>query len=160
MTLEQALRSNETDLANYLLNDPQGRKVVSFLSALVRDFAALSARRTRSTERVSRTVNQIVDAIRVQGMPASGAATFKDIHVASTVRDAVTVLDESLPGQDIAIHVNCDAAPKMIRVQRDRLTQMLVNLIRNAIEAVDKLRFVVGLRARHGLAHSELFKLR
>ena len=48
------------------------------------------------------------------------------------------VLQESLGQRGIAVEVDCSHAPREIVVQESRFQQMLVNLIKNAMEATDE----------------------
>ena len=64
--LGEALRTHEDDLANYLRDDPQGRKVVPFIAALAEDFAALGERLTKAQARAARNAEYIVEVIRKQ----------------------------------------------------------------------------------------------
>ena len=46
---------------------------------------------------------------------------------------------DSIDKRGIQVHVNCENAPQEIRVQESQFHQMLVNLVKNSIEAIDEL---------------------
>ncbi len=52
--------------------------------------------------------------------------------------DAVNVLQEMLTQRGIRIEVDCGRGPDRIRIHESRFHQMLVNLVRNAMEALDE----------------------
>jgi len=54
------------------------------------------------------------------------------------VIDAVKVLQESLARRAIELQIDCGSKPVTVRIQESRFHQMLVNLVKNAIEAIDE----------------------
>ena len=138
--LADAMQRHEKDLADYLATDPQGKQVLPFTSALARDFRAESDDLLATVERVENRVGHIVDIIRTQRSFAGGTILRKDLEPKQAIMDAVNVLGESLARRRIEVTVDCDRAPEWIRVEESRFNQMLVNLIRNSIEAIDERR--------------------
>ena len=59
--------------------------------------------------------------------------------------DSVKVLAESLSSRNIEVAVDTDKAPAELWIQESRLHQMLVNLVKNAIEAIDEHAASSGL---------------
>ena len=55
------------------------------------------------------------------------------------IQAAARVLRDSLDKRGITLQVDCRHAPPEIRVQESRFHQMMVNLIKNAMEAIDEL---------------------
>ena len=58
---------------------------------------------------------------------------------------AVRLLGESLSKRGYRVAVDCDDAPYEVRVHESRFHQMMVNLLKNAMESLDDLRAVGGL---------------
>ncbi len=145
--LTEALQAHQDDLANYLRDDPQGSKAVPFLAALVEDFNALNEQLSKARARVARNVDYIVEVIRSQQRTWYAKTALTDADPSDTLRDAVAVLDQSLSNRNIALKVDCQDAPERIRIDESRFKQMLVNLIKNAIEATDELRRTAGLES-------------
>ena len=57
----------------------------------------------------------------------------------------MAILQESLSSRGIRTHVDCGDAPEEIRIQETPFNQMLVNLLKNAMEAIDELEQSGGL---------------
>ena len=145
--LAAAIEAHRDDWIPYLKSDPQGQKVMPFILALAKDFDAQNAQLTRTVERVENRVAHIVDIIRTQRSLDSGAMVNKDINLHKTITDAVKLLQDSISNRRIRIEVDCGNAPKEVRTQESRFHQMLVNLIKNAMEAIDELEKSSGLKA-------------
>ena len=136
--LAQAVAAHGDDWIGYLQNDPQGRQVRPFITALAEQFGTQHDRMQRAVERVTGRVAHIVDIIRTQRSLGGPAPVFKDVDLRQTVIDAVKVLQESLTRRAIELQIDCGSQPVAVRIQESRFHQMLVNLVKNAIEAIDE----------------------
>ena len=143
--LAAALTEHRDDWIEYLRNDPQGRKVLPFIIELAAGFATRKSELIRTVGRVRDRANRIADIVRTQ--KALGTATMdrKDVDLHETLASAVRVLRESLSKRGIRTGIDCEGAPHEIRIRESQFHQMLVNLIKNAIEAIDDLAAAHGL---------------
>ena len=140
--LASALDEHKDDLASYLTSDPQGRQVLPFLVALERDFASAAEELTATLARVEASVEHIVDIIRTQRSHSSLQDMRKEAPLEHLVDDAINVVRDLLARRDMEVAIDCTRAPKRLYVEESRFSQMLVNLLRNAIEAIDERRQV------------------
>lgn len=138
--LAQALDEHSEDLAGYIEEHPQGKRVLHFLSALVKDFDYESESLLSTVDRVESRIGHIVDIIRTQRSSSDGGIVKKDSPLVETISEAVNLVQESLTRRDIVVTVDCDEAPQYVRVEESQFSQMIVNLVRNAIEAIDERR--------------------
>ena len=136
--LAQAVAAHGDDWIGYLQNDPQGRQVRPFITALAEQFGTRHERMQRAIERVAGRVAHIVDIIRTQRSLGGPAPVFKDVDLRQTVIDSVKVLQESLTRRAIKLQIDCGSQPVAVRIQESRFHQMLVNLVKNAVEAIDE----------------------
>ena len=146
--LAKAIEAHRDHWIPYLQTDPQGQKVMPFILALAKDFAAQNARLQQTIARVDDRVAHIVDIIRTQRSFENETMARKDINLEKAIFDAVKMLQDSLLKRGVQIRIDCKNAPKEIRIQESKYHQMLVNLIKNAIEAIDELAKSRGLEAR------------
>ena len=130
--------AHDRDWIRWLEHDEQGRQVRPFLLALVRDLAAEHETLLGTAGRVRERVRHIVDIIRTQESFTDSTVERKRIALPETINDAVKVVQESLGQRGVAIEVDCSRAPAEILVQESRFQQMLVNLLKNAMEATDE----------------------
>ena len=137
--LAAALKQHEDNLGDYITNDPQGQKVLPFLLTLSEDFKVADEKLRKTVGRIRNRTRHIVDIIRTQNSYNDTTGTSKDINVAAAISDAIKILQDSIDKRHIQIEVNCENAPEEIRIQESQFHQMLVNLTKNAIEAIDEL---------------------
>ena len=136
--LADLVAAHDRDWISWLQQDAQGRQMRPFLLALVRDLVGEQEKLLGTAARVRERVRHIVDIIRTQASFTDGTVERKLVDLPATIRDAVKVVEESLGQRGVAIEVDCTRAPHQILVQESRLQQMLVNLLKNAMEATDE----------------------
>ena len=148
--LAEAVEAHSDDWFAYLQHDPQGQQVRPFLVALANDFAKQNQRLIRTVERVRGRVGHIVDIIRTQRGVNNVNMARKDVDLRQAIASALRIL-QPLANKGIRAHVNCGNAPKEIYVQESQFHQMLVNLLKNAVEAIEALRQTGDSRACRAL---------
>ena len=62
----------------------------------------------------------------------------ENIDLQQTIWSTVKLQQETIDKRGIQVHIDCDNAPVEIRVQESQFHQMLVNLVKNSIEAIDE----------------------
>ena len=137
--LANAIESHQDDLSDYIKNDPQGQKVLPFILVLAADFNTVKEQWKSTVQRIKDRTGHIVDIIRTQDSYNTTGGTRKDINLTDTISSAVKILKDSIDRRRIQIEIDCDNAPEEIRIEESQFHQMLVNLIKNAVEAIDEL---------------------
>ena len=143
--LADMLKAHQEDWADYIRDDPKGQQVLPFMIALAADFANQNNKVVETLERVNERVTHITDIIRTQKSSNQSNMTWKNIELQQTISSAVKLQQESIDKRGIHVHVNCENVPQEIRVQESQFHQMLVNLVKNSIEAIDELARSGGL---------------
>ena len=143
--LADMVKAHQQDWVDYIKNDPKGKQVLPFLIALAADFTDQNKKVTETLGRVSERVTHINDIIRTQRSSNQSSMTWKNIDLQQTILSAVKLQQDSIDNRGIQVHVNCENAPQEIRVQESQFHQMLVNLVKNSIEAIDELTRSSGL---------------
>jgi len=138
-SLANAVNEHQEDFADYVREDPQGQKVAPFITALAAEFAKRDEELARIVCRVHERAEHIADIIRTEKTLSRRSVYRKDINLREAIEDAITVLQDSIKKRSIQVSVDCNGAPKEISTQESQFHQMLVNLIKNSIEAIDEL---------------------
>lgn len=143
--LADAIEGHQDDFGDYVTHHPQGQKVAPFIMGLADDFAIQEKKLTEIVGRVQDRAEHIADIVRMQRSLGKSSMYRKDINLRQAIDDAITVLSESIRKRDIEVHVECNNTPEEIRTQESQFHQMLVNLIKNSVEAIDELAASIGL---------------
>ena len=143
--LAAAVREHEDNWSDYIEKDPQGRKVLPFIIELSESFSKRNEELTKTVGRVRDRANHIADIVRTQKAFGSPTMTRKDIDLHDALSAAIRVLRDSLNKKGIHTDIDCENAPREICIQESQFHQMLVNLVKNSIEAIDDLIVGQGL---------------
>ena len=143
--LADAIEGHQDDFGDYVTNHPQGQKVAPFIIGLADDFMSQDKKLAETVSRVQDRAEHIADIVRMQKSLGKSSVYRKDINLRQAIDDAITVLAESIRKRDIEIHIDCKNTPEEIRTQESQFHQMLVNLIKNSVEAIDELAVSIGL---------------
>ena len=141
-----AVKAHQEDWVDYLEHDPQGQKVMPFITMLADGFAKQNVEMARTVARVRERANHIADIIRNQKALDSPHMSRKDIGLKQALSAAIKVLHDSLNRRSIKVEVHCHHTPREIRIQESQFHQMMVNLIKNSMEAIDELAAAGGLK--------------
>ena len=144
--LSKAVKAHSDDWNEYIRHDPQGQQVRPFLVALADDFVKQNQQLIHTVERVRSQTSHIVDIVRTQRGFDTKAMTCKDVNFRQAILGALRILQDSFARRGIRTHVSCGNAPEEIRIQEVQFNQMLINLLKNAMEAIDELRESGGLK--------------
>ena len=137
--LANALEAHRENLGEYITNHPQGQKVLPFVLALASDLIEADNDLKETIERVREKTSHIVDIVRTQESHGNTGDTRKDINLVKSLSSAIRVLHDSIEKRGIQIEIDCDDAIGEIRIQESQFHQMIVNLVKNSIEAIDDL---------------------
>ncbi len=165
--LAEAIKAHRNDWIDYIENDPQGQKVMPFIIALAENFARQNEEQMKTVSRVRDRANRIADIIRTQkALDSSNNMDRKDINLQDALSSPFRVLRESLNKRGIHTRIDCKNAPQEIRIQESQFHQMLINLVKNSIEAIDDLAVAqkldetpcIGIKAsiRDGFFHLQV----
>ncbi len=143
--LAAAVREHREDWLDYIANDPQGRKVMPFIVELAESSSRRNEELMKTVDRVRDRGSHIADIVRTQKALAGPGLARKDIDLHEALSGAVRVLRDSLDQRGIQVAIDCDGAPRRIRIQESQFHQMLVNLVKNSLEAIDDLAAAQGL---------------
>ena len=137
--LANVIEQHQDNFSDYVKNDPQGQKVLPFILTLASDFNLVKGQWEQTVERIRNRTGHIVDIIRTQNSYHGASTTRKDINLAVAISDAIKILQDSIEKRQIQTEIDCGDAPKEIRIQESQFHQMLVNVIKNSVEAIDEL---------------------
>ena len=90
----------------------------------------------KESERLTRLINQVLDLAKIE----SGNAEWRtsEIHMREVIEDAVTATSQLLKEKGIALEVTLADNVPVIIADRDRLMQVMLNLLSNAAKFCDR----------------------
>jgi signal transduction histidine kinase len=103
--------------------------------------AVIYGRLTRETQRLKRLIDDLQDLSKVEAghLPIHP----EPIDIYSLLTPLVAQFDEQLAGAAIVIRLDCESGLPLVRADRDRLQQVLINLLGNALRYTSKGEIIV-----------------
>jgi PAS domain S-box-containing protein len=131
------LREHAVDLGGYLSADPVGQKLPGFIGQLAAQLETEQAAILQELDQLGRNVEHIKDIVSVQQSYASAAGVSQTVAVVDLVEDCLRMNTGALTRHEVQLLREYEARPT-IRVDKHKVMQILVNLIRNAKYACDE----------------------
>jgi signal transduction histidine kinase len=123
-------------LADYLTKDANGQKLPGFLAKLGQHLVAENTQLLSEVDQLSRNIEHIKEVVAMQQSYAKVSGVFEDLPLDRLVEDAIAMNIGALERHGLALERRFSPAPP-VRVDRHRVLQILINLIRNAKYALD-----------------------
>jgi PAS domain S-box-containing protein len=130
------LNKNSSNLVDFLTNDPKGKIVPSYLSNLSERLADEQQDLLRELELLVKNIEHIKEIVAMQQNYARVSGIIESLSVRNLVEDALQMHTAALARHGILVVREYEEVP-VISVDKHKILQILVNLIRNAKYAMD-----------------------
>ncbi len=122
-------------LGEYLTTDPQGRKVLAYLSSLSEHLVKEQSDCLKDLQALERHVQHVRDIIHLQQDYSRTRGLTEPGHMVTVIEDALQLSSEQIVKYNIRIEKDYTPLPECW-VDRHKLLQILINLFSNACHAV------------------------
>jgi len=132
------LKEHSADLGNFLTNDPKGRQIPAYLTELGEHLVEEQDLILKEVAFVKKKIEHIKEIIAMQQNYAQFSGVKETVKVCDLVEDALQMNTDALARHDVDIIRDFDHSIPEINVEKHKVLQVLVNLIRNAKYACDE----------------------
>jgi PAS domain S-box-containing protein len=152
--LAALLEENRPALGGFFTAHPKGRVVLDYLPQLARTLEAERAAVLAELQAVGRNIEHIREIIARQQSFARVVGVLETVPLVEIVEQALAIQAATLAAHAVAVVREFSPVPAA-PIDRHRVTQILINLIRNAAEALRHAEPPEGRRIRVSLACTE-----
>jgi C4-dicarboxylate-specific signal transduction histidine kinase len=131
------LTSQNGDLTEYLTKDPNGQKLPRYLSKLGEFFVAENAELLEEVDQLGRNIEHIKEVVAMQQSYAKVSGVFENLPAHRLVEDAIAMNIGAFERHGVVVDRQFSPVP-LVRVDRHKVLQILINLLRNAKYALDE----------------------
>lgn len=135
-TLARLLDEHKDDLPDFLRNDPRGQKVPEYLARLAEHLANERDEILGELDALQGNVDQIKEMVAAQQSHARVTGLIENIPAPELVDLALRIDEPSLVRHGVAVRRDFKGCP-LVRVERQKVLQILGNLVKNAKDSVD-----------------------
>ena len=132
------VREHVADLAQFLTSDPRGRRLPAYLEQLAEHLASEQAGLLKEIRSLGRNIEHLKEIVSMQQSYAKVLGLAETVRVTDLVEDALRMNAGALVRHDVRLLREYDPELPHITVERHKVLQVLVNLIRNAKYACDE----------------------
>jgi signal transduction histidine kinase len=133
------LTTRNGDLGDYLTNDENGRKLPSYLTSLSEFLVAENRELLEEVDQLNRNIEHIKEVVAMQQSYAKVSGVIEDLPVETLVEDAIAMNMGAFERHGIVVQKRFSEVP-LVRVDRHKVLQIFINLIRNAKYALDDVQ--------------------
>jgi len=150
------IQEHKDNLAAFFTTDPKGREFPNFFARLAEHLTEEQAGLLKEVEQTRNHVEHIKDIVAMQQNYAKISGVVEKVTVVDLVEDALRMNGSALARHDVQVIRDFPAQTIEMNVERQKVLQVLVNLIRNAKYACDDAgrkdkRLTIQVRAADGL---------
>ena len=131
------LREHEADLGTFLGSDGKGKQVVGFLDTLAKHLATEQTATVEELKILQKNIEHIKDVVAMQQSYAKVSGVNETLSVVDLIEDTLQMNAESLAKHDVEVVRDFADVPD-VTVDKHKLLQILVNLVRNAKHSCDE----------------------
>jgi sensor domain CHASE-containing protein len=144
------LREQSPRAAEFFGTDPRGPKLVDYLVGLNEILQQEHGEYQSEVARLYDTVHHIRDVIAAQQSYTGQSEFRQEVDLAALVNEVLMLCQEQLVAHEIEVEVDLPPLPEL-QLNKSKMTQVLVNLVRNAIQAMhdqasDSRRLTISAR--------------
>ncbi|MCA9254446.1 MAG: hypothetical protein KDA33_02365 [Phycisphaerales bacterium] len=131
----ELIREHEHDLGRFITDDEKGRKLPGYLGKLADHLADEQNAMVEELQSLTRNIEHIKDIVTTQQSHAGAAGLVQSTRLSEVLDDAVTMSATSFERHGVTLARDYVELPE-IPIDKQKLLQILINLIRNAKHAL------------------------
>jgi signal transduction histidine kinase len=134
------LNAHADGLQHYVREDPRGKEVFVYLRTLIEALKEEEERRTQVLRKMDEAVSYISEILTLQqGYAASAHEPKGKVDLNLLVEDAIRMQAAALEKRKIVVRRELHPGLPKLFIEKNRLIQVIINLIKNSYEAVEEL---------------------
>ena len=155
----QTLRNHQGDLGDFLSNDPLGQRMLPYMSNLSHHLELEHDQLGKEVASLAQHVSHIKEIVAMQQTYARSSGCYEKVAPAELLEDVLGIVRSGLKRHGIAVQIDSEELPP-ITTDRHKVLQILMNLLRNAKDALtmsgDAHRQITIVMQRVGEKHIAL----
>jgi signal transduction histidine kinase len=127
----------EGNLENFLKNDPQGKEYFSIIKELLEHIETTNNESAKMLKSLSDKLFHISEILELQQRFVGELGTENMTNLEEIINSSVTIFEESFNKRGYKIETDISKAIPEVLVDASMLTQVIINFIKNAVEAME-----------------------
>ena len=133
--LARLLREHEANLGDFFLHHPSGQRILPYLEKVSQHLVQERNELCTELEGLVQHVAHVKDIVTMQQTYARTSGVLEKIAFHTLIEDALRITQAEMDRHDVLLHKDIEKVPIMT-TDRNKVLQILLNLLRNAKDAV------------------------
>ncbi len=129
------LREQAPHAAEFFGKDPNGAKLIDYLSNLNETLLRERVENQAEVKRMRDTIRHICDAIATQQIFAGRSNFLQEVNLEVLIEEILLMNEALIRSSEVQVVVDLPPLPEL-QLNKSKMTQILVNLVRNAIQSM------------------------
>jgi signal transduction histidine kinase len=129
------LEEHKSGLSDYLANDTRGQRVLPYMKNLSLHLEQERIMLGGEVASLVEHVGHIKEIVAMQQTYARSSGVFEKFALTDLLKDVLDIARQGMDRHHIAVHIESDELP-LVNTDRHKVLQILLNLMRNAMDAV------------------------
>ncbi len=133
------LTSHRQEIQHYVNHDERGKEVFAFIGGLMEALRTEGSDRVQALRRMDKSVGYISEILSLQQSYAARDKVPKErADLNAMIRDALQLQSGALEKRSISIRSDLDEQQPILVIEKNKLMQVLLNIIKNSYESIDQ----------------------
>ncbi|NQU65931.1 MAG: PAS domain S-box protein, partial [SAR324 cluster bacterium] len=136
----QDLKNNQVGLTAYVNETPRGQEVFAFMGTLIQSIQEQVKDNKKAIRKIFSAVSYMSEIISLQQSYAvAGSETRQLVDLNLLLEDSIRMQQSSLEKRRITLAKDLSKNLPLLKIDKNKLMQVMVNLIKNSYEAIDEM---------------------
>ncbi|MBF0379201.1 MAG: HAMP domain-containing histidine kinase [Desulfamplus sp.] len=133
------LIAHKANLTEYITDDVRGIDIINYMGVLIDNLANENRKNSDIIDRIATGVDYVAQILTLQRAYSPGKTEIREkININLLVKDALKMQEFSISKRDIILKTNLIPTIPYILMEKNKLMQVIVNLIKNSCDAIDE----------------------
>jgi signal transduction histidine kinase len=137
IALTDLLEEHSGNLPDFLSSDPKGQRVMPYLAKLTKCLGEEHQTMLREVESLTRHIDHIKEIVAAQQSYGAVSGLIETLSLQDLVEDAIRIVEPGISRHGIHLERGYQAVP-LVAVDKHQILQILLNLLRNAEDAINE----------------------
>jgi len=133
--LVSVLEDHRDELSDFLTSDPRGQRVLPYMGSLARHMEQERGQLGKEVASLAQHISHIKGIVAMQQTYARSSGVYEKIALTDLIEDALSITRLTMERHGVALSIASEDLPP-ITTDRHKVLQILLNLMRNAKDAV------------------------
>jgi PAS domain S-box-containing protein len=134
----ELLDANKTDLTAFFSNNGKGQMLPGYLTTLAQQIESEQQARIAEIEQLTKNIAHIKEIVAMQQAYAKVSGVMENFAPRTLLDEALRLASSELSRERVTVELDCPKTLPEVCVDRHKVMQILINLITNARQAMEK----------------------